>query len=421
MQVEGCKHELEITVPVEDIQRETERVIADLQKKVRLPGFRPGKAPANIIRTRFAGQVRQDVIDNLVPKALTKKFEEDHLNVVSRPSITDLQFNQGEPLKFKAEFEVAPEIELGEYRGIAVTYSEPQVSDEDTAKRVEDIRESRAEYVNIDPRPVEDGDYAVVSLESISGLAEPVRQDEMTIHVGDADTMPAFNEALAGMNPGEEKEVEITYPEDYGQRKLAGKTVRFRMALKVLRRKELPELNDEFARDVGDYQSLEELKEAARKGLLREREQAAQNAAKEQIIDKLVEAHQFAVPTAYVDQQIDAQLDQQARRLAGAGVDPRKLNIDWDKLRDSQKTRAEHDVRATLLLDRVGEREAIHASQEEVDREVQRIARQEREPVAAVRKRLQENGTLNRIASGIRTEKTLNFLFEHATKEAPVE
>jgi len=421
MQVEGCKHELEITVPVEDIQRETERVIADLQKKVRLPGFRPGKAPANIIRTRFAGQVRQDVIENLVPKALTKRFEEEHLNVVSRPSITDLQFNQGEPLKFKAEFEVAPEIELGEYRGVAVTYREPQVSDDDVAKRLEDIRESKAEYVNIDPRPVENGDYAVVSLESISGLAEPVRQDEMTIHVGDPDTMPAFNNALGGMTPGEEKEVEITYPEDYGQRKLAGKTVHFRMALKVLRRKELPEPNDEFARDVGDYQSLEELKEAARKGLHREREQAAQNEAKEQIIDKLVEAHQFAVPTAYVDQQIDAQLEQQARRLAGAGVDPRKLNIDWDKLRESQRGKAEHDVRATLLLDRIAEREAIHASQEDVDREVQRIARQEREPVAAVRKRLQENGTLNRIASGIRTEKTLSFLFEHSTKEAPAE
>jgi len=419
MQVEGCKHELEITVPVEDIQRETDRVIADLQKKVRLPGFRPGKAPANIIRTRFAGQVRQDVIDNLIPKALTRRIEEEHLTVVSRPNITELHFDQGEPLRFKAEFEVAPEIELNEYRGIPVTYREPQVTDDDVARRVEDIRDSKAEFVNIDPRPVESGDYAVISLESLAGLAEPVRQDEMTIHVGDPDTMPAFNDALTGMNPGDEKEIEIVYPEDYGQRKLAGKTVRFRMALKVLRRKELPELNDEFARDVGDYQNLEELREAARKGLHREREQEAQGEAKDQIVEKLVDGHQFPVPHVYVERQVDAQLEQQARRLAGAGIDPRKLNVDWDKMRGSQKEKAERDVRATLLLDRIAEREAINPTQEEMDREVQRIARQEREPVAAVRKRLQENGTLTRIATGIRTDKTLSFLFEHARKEAP--
>ncbi len=421
MQVEGCKHELEITVPLEDVDRETERVVADLQKKVRLPGFRPGKAPVSIIRTRFAGQVRQDVIESLVPKALTRRFEEDHLQVVGRPNITDLHFDQGEPLRFKAEFEVAPEIELNDYRGVEVTYREPQISDEDLTKRVEEIRESKAEYVNIDPRPVENGDYAVVSLESISGLAETVRQDEMMIHVGDPDTMAAFNEALPGMSPEDEKVVEVVYPDDYGQKKLAGRTVHFRTTLKVLRRKELPDVNDEFARDVGDYQNLEELKEAVRKGLFREREQAAQQETKEQIVEKLVASHEFAVPVAYVDRQIDAELEHQLRNLAGAGVDPRKLNLDWEKLRETRREKAERDVRATLLLDRIAEREAINATQDEVDHEVQRLARQEREPVAAVRKRLQENGVLNRIASSIRTEKTLSFLFEHARKEAPQE
>ncbi|HZU24216.1 MAG TPA: trigger factor [Bryobacteraceae bacterium] len=422
MLVEGCKHELEITVPVEEVDRETERVISDLQKKVRLPGFRPGKAPVSLIRTRFAGQVRQEVLESVIPKALTRRFEEDHLNVVGRPNITDLHYDQGEPLRFKAEFEVVPEIELNdEYRGIAATYREPVVTDADVEERLQNIRESRAEYVNIDPRPVEDGDYAVVSLQSLSGLAEPVKQDEMIIHVGDSETLPAFNEALIGMSPGDEKEVEVAYPEDFGQRKLAGRKVRFHMALKVLRRKELPEVNDEFARDVGDYQNLEELKQAVRNGLFREREQAAQNETKEQIMEKLVDLYQFAAPQAYVDRQIESDLEQQLRQLAGAGVDPRKLNLDWDKLKEARKDKAEREVKASLLLDRISQREAINATQDEVDREVQRIARQEREPVAAVRKKLQDSGALGRLALAIRNDKTMSFLFEHARKEAPVE
>jgi trigger factor len=421
MLIEGCKHELEITVPLEDVDRETERVVANLQKKVRIAGFRPGKAPAGIIRTRFAGELRQDVLESLVPKALNKRLEEEHLEFVGTPNILEVHFEKGEPLRFKAQFEVAPEFELGEYRGITVHYREPEVSDADVEERLNKIRDGRAEYINIDPRPVEDGDYAVASLESISGAPEPVRQDEMTVNVGGPDTLPAFTEALRGMTPGEEKEVQVVYPEDYGQEKLAGRTVTFRLHLKVIRRKELPEINDDFAKDLGDYQNMDEVRGAIRKSIFQEREHKAQQDAKNQIVEKLVEAHEFPVPEAYVDRQVEMQLEQQIRDLAGAGVDPRKLNLDWAKLKESRREKATLEVRGSLLLGKIAEREAIEVTQDEVDREVQRIARQEREPVAATRKRLEEKGIIRRIVSGIRTDKTLSFLFEHARKEAPAE
>jgi trigger factor len=418
MILEGCKHEIEISVPVDEIARETDRVVANIQQKVKLPGFRPGKVPINLIRTKFAKEVREDVIENLLPKYFQKKVQEEDLQVVGRPSVKDVEFKEGEPLRFKAEFEVAPTIELKEYRGVTVHYSEPELTEEDIAKRLEEIRDQKAQFVNIDPRPAADGDYAVVSLDSLAGLEKPIHQDDMQLHVGDPETVAAFTDAVRGMSPDEEKEFEVAYPEDYGQKNLAGKTVRFRMKLKMIRTKELPELNDEFARDLGDYQTLDDFREAVRRAIFQEREFLAQQKAKEELIDTLIKEHDFPVPEAYIERQIESQLTEQFKDLADRGIDPAKLQIDWTKLKEAQRPKAIHDVKGSLLIDKVAERESISATNDEVDHEVQRIAKHEREPVAAMRKKLQKDGVLGRIAYRIRSEKTLNFLFEHARKEA---
>jgi len=416
---DSCRRSLELTVPAGEVASETERVIESIQQRVRLPGFRPGKAPAELIRTRFSEDIREEVLRKLVPKYLEKRAEEEGLSMVGRPEISEVRFARGEPLRFKAEFEVAPQIELKEYKGLAVSYQDPEISDEDLDRRLEEIREQRAEYLNADPRPVEDGDYAVLSLKSLAGVAgPPIDQDELMLHIGDPETLEGFSENLRGMVPGEEKEFELSYPEDYGQARLAGKTIRFRAGLKGIRRKELPELNDEFARDLGDYDSLDQVREAVRKSLFLERQYVAQRKAKEALVDRLVELHEFPVPEAFIERQIELQVERHLRDLAAEGVDPRSLKIDWEKVRESQRGRAIHDVKASLLVDRIATAESILATMEEVDREVQRIAKQEREPVAATRQRLEKEDGLRRIASQIRTEKILNFLFEHARKTA---
>jgi trigger factor len=340
--------------------------------------------------------------------------------MVGSPNIVDVHFHDGEELHFKAEFEVFPEFELSEYRGVETPYAEPSVTDEDVAKRIEEIRETKATYANEDPRPLAAGDFAVVSLESISGTDEPIRSDEIQIEIGGADTMPGFTENLTGVSPGEEKEIEVAYPEDYGREQLAGKTVLFKVAVKGIRRKEKPELNDEFAQDLGDFRTVDELKEAVRKSIFAQRQNEAQRKAKDKLVDRLVDANVFAVPNAFVERQMDSRLEQRVSSLSQQGIDVKTLNIDWKKLRESMRDAAVREVRASLILGRVAEREAIAATNQEVDQEVDRIARQEREPVAAMRKKLAANGTLDRIASHIATEKTLNFLFEHATKTEPV-
>lgn len=412
-----CKRSLQIEIPLTEVEKAKERVTASLRQRVRLPGFRPGKAPLSMIQSRFESDIRSEVLDLLLPQAFREKVEHDELKVVGQPNISDLKFEPGQPIRFTADFEVAPEFEMSEYRGLAVRYEEPVVSDEEVSKRLDLTRESKADYANLDPRPIEDKDYVLVHLQSLSGLAEKIDQD-VQIQVGGDDTLAGFNEALLGATPGDTKQVDITYPADYGQEKLAGKTVKFELTPKFIRKKELPALDDEFARDLGDYQTLDELREAIKKSLFQEKQHAAQQQAKEELIDRLVEANQFPIPETYVDRQIENQVRAQLAAIAGRGIDPTTIKLDWAKVKDSQRDKAVRNVRASLLLEKISEREGIGATKDEVDREVQRIARQEREAAAVTRARLDKDGALARIAGQIQAEKTLQFLFEQAAKHA---
>ena len=417
--VEGCKHSLEISIPVDVVESETSRVVDDIQKRAKLQGFRPGKAPANLIRKQFAGDIRQKVLENLIPVHLQKQLDAENLNAVDTPEISDVHFHDFAPLKFKATFEVFPEVALGEYNNVEVPYQDPEVTEEDIAKRIDEIREQKAQYINIDPRPVVDGDFAVVSLESLEGVVgEPVKTDEMVLEIGAKETFEAFTENIRGLTPGDEKDFEVVYPADYGSEKLAGKTVKFHAVLKGLRRKELPELDDEFAQELGDYRTVDELKEAVRKAIFSQRQNEAQQEAKNQIVDKLVDAHDFPVPEAFVERQIKNRVEQRLRAMAEQGIDPRKLQLDWDKVKESQREKAIREVKASILLGKVSERESIRATRDEVDGEVEKAARQMRKPVAAIHMEFEKDGTLGRIASHIQTDKTLNYLFEHARKTA---
>lgn len=417
--VEGCKHELEISIPAGDVALETGKVSEGFREKAHLKGFRAGKAPLSLVRRSFESEIRQKVLENLIPRFLDARVKEENLRMVGSPNIVDVHFHEGEELRFKAEFEVFPDFELAEYRGVETPYAEPVVSAEDVDKRIEEIRESKATYANEDPRPLVDGDFAVVSLDSLSGTDEPIRSDEVQVEIGGKDTMPGFTENLTGAQPGDEKEFEVKYPDDYGREQLAGRTVRFRVGVKGVRRKEKPDLNDEFAQDLGDFRTVDELKEAVKKSLFSQSQADAVRKAKDKLVDKLVDTNEFAVPLAFVEHQLDNRVEQRVNALTQQGIDVKALHVDWRAMRETMREAAVREVRASLILGRVAEREAIGATNHEVDQEVERIARQEREPVAAVRKKLMSNGALDRIASHIATEKTLNFLFEHATKIAP--
>jgi trigger factor len=416
--VNGCKHELEITIPPEAVEQETERVITKIRGRARIPGFRLGKAPASMVRLRFADEIRKEVMDALIPRHLFQQIEAEGLRPVGTPGVSDVVFEPGAPLRFKADFEVLPEFDLQEYRGIEVEYNESDVTEEEIAEALERIREKHAVYRNLDPRPLADGDVAVVKMESIatpSGVA-PIQQDELNVELGGKETLPVFTENLRGLSPGDQKEIEVTYPEDYGERRLAGQTVQFRVEVRGLRSKELPELNDELAKDEGDFRDLAELRERIRTGLEEEKREEAHRRAKGKLVEKLVEMHDFPVPEQLVDRQIRSNLERSLRSLAEQGVDPTKLHLDWNKIQEAEQPRSQREIKAGLILDKIAAEEHIRATQEDVDRQVQIYARQTSQPAAAARAKLAEQGALDRIASQIRNEKTLQFLFEQARK-----
>lgn len=416
--VDGCKHALEVTIPPETVEQETERVITKIRSRARIPGFRPGKAPASMVRVRFADEIRREVMDALIPRHLYERIEAEGLHPVGTPDVSDVAFQPGEPLRFKAEFEVVPDFELQDYRGLEVDYSEAEATEEDVAAALERIREKHAVYRNLDPRPLADGDIAVVRLESTStppGVS-PVHQDEITVEMGGSDTLPAFTESLRGSSPGESRDVEVTYPEDYGESRLAGNKVAYHLEVLGLRSKELPELNDELAKDEGDFRSLEELRERLRAEIEAARRDEAQRQAKAKLVDKLVDAHDFPVPETLIDRQIKSNVERSLRSLAERGVDPTKLHLDWSKIQEAEQPRSTREIKAGLILEKIAAAEQIRATQDDVDRQVQVYARQTSQPVAAARAKLAEQGVLDRIASQIRNEKTLQFLFEQARK-----
>jgi trigger factor len=413
-----CKRSIEVEIPLEQVQKARQEVAESIRGKARLPGFRPGKAPLDIIRSRFPQEIRREVLDKLVPTAFRARVEKDGLKVVGTPDIRDLKFEPDQPIRFTAAFEVAPEFEMAPYRGLSVEYEEPSVSDQEIDERMDATRESKAEYVNVDPRPIQDGDFVMVSLKSVAGLAEPLIQDSVQFHIGEKDSLPEFAQNLVGAEPGETREFDVAYPADYAQENLAGRTVRFAITPKVIRRKEMPALDDEFARDLGDYQNLEELKIAVRKAIFSEKQFAAQQKAKETLLDQLVDANTFPVPEVYVDRQIENQVRNRLRDLEARGVDPKSIQLDWDKVKESQKDQAARSVKVALLLEKIAEREGIYASKDELDREIAILARREREAVPVVRARLEKEGFIPRLADHIRTEKAVQFLFDHAEKHA---
>jgi trigger factor len=419
--VEGCKHEIEVSIPAGAVEQETGKVAEQFQKRVQLKGFRVGKVPLSLIRKTYAADIRQKVLEILVPRFFDEKAKDENLRVVGTPNVTDVHTHpspEGDAVHFKAEFEVFPEFELTDYVGVQIPYTEPTVSDEDVDARIAEILDQKATYVNEEPRAIVEGDYAVVSLESVAGAPEPIKSDEVQVLIGGPETMPGFTENLTGAMPGDEKQFDVTYPEDYGRDALAGQTVTFQVKVKGLRRKELPELNDEFAQDLGDFRTVDELKAAVRKSIFGQRQTDAERAAKDRVVEKLVDLNQFPVPEAFVDRQIENRVNERLQALEQQGVDTKSFNLDWAKVKEAQREDAVREVRASLILGRVAEKEAIGVTNDEVDREVNVIARKEQEAVASVRKKLAANGTLDRIASHIQTQKTLNFLFDKAVKTA---
>jgi trigger factor len=417
-----CKRELELEIPAENVTKATEKVARDLARVARVPGFRPGKAPVTLIRRRFAEDIQGEVLQSLVPEYIEKALEEKKLIPITRPSVDKVDFKEGEPLRFRAVFEVLPEFELGDYKNLAIHVDAIETGDAQVDKVIEDMRERAATFVPVEGRAAKDGDYVLIKLSGIPvGGGEPVQADNIMCHIGAEETLESFTENLRGAGSGETKQFRSQYPDDYPDQKLAGKAYDYTVEVQGIKEKKLPELNDEFAKDAagekGGFSTVEEMRKLISKDLEAAKEDQQKTQAREKLLEALVKQHDFPVPEALVEHQMNVRLERSVRALTAQGVDPRAVNIDWVALRNHQRERAVDDVKAELLIDRIAEAEKIDATDEEVEKEIQALAEHSGESATALRARLTKQGVLDRMKSKLRSDKTIEWLYRNARIE----
>jgi trigger factor len=421
-QESATKREIQVEIPVEDVNRQTESLIQKYQKVARIPGFRRGHVPASIIRQRFSEEIKTDMVEALIPRFFRQEAERLSLHPVSQPRVTDLHLHDGEPLRFKAAFEVLPEIKLEGYKELRADKPKIAVSEEDVEKALSDLRERQASFNPIEGRALADGDFAQVSLDGTpksmaqeTGEGQPVHMDEVLVEIAGGNTMPEFTENLRGTSPGDERTFDVSYPEDTQDKRLAGKTFSYAVKVQAIKQKSLPELNDEFAKTLGEFQTMDDVRKTIREQMEAERTHEAKHAAQEKLVGELIQRNDFEVPDSLIEQQVDIRLERGLRALAAQGLTAEQMKkMDLNRLRAGQREQAIHDVKAALLLERVGEEENVQVSEEELNHELDALARQSKQTSEAVRARLTRDGGLDRIRTRIRNEKTLEFLYHQS-------
>ena len=414
-----CKRELELEIPAENVKKATDKIARDLAKVARIPGFRPGKAPVTLIQRRFADDIKGEVLESLVPEYLSQALQEKKMIPVNRPEVDQVNFADDGLVKFRATFEVLPEFELGDYKGLEVEVEEIEIGDAQVDKAIEELRERAATYAPVEGRPIQDGDYAQLKLIGTpAGGGDPIQADNILCHIGAEETLESFTENLRGASPGDTKTFEAKYPDDYPDPKLVGKTYNYSVEVLGIKEKKLPEVNDEFAKDIsaefGGITTVAELRTKIRERLDAAREQQQKQQADEKIIEALIKKHDFPVPETLIEHQMDSRLERVVRSLAQQGVDPRAVNVDWVSLRRRQRDRSVDDVKAELIIDRIATAENIDATEEDVEKEIEHLASHSGESAAALRARLTKQGALDRIKSKLRSHKTIEWLYRQS-------
>ena len=411
----SCRRELELEIPAEEVSKKIENVAKEFARLATIPGFRRGKAPVSLIRRKFAEDIKGEVLQTLVPERVEKAVAEQKLTPISQPKVDKLDFNEGQPLKFRAVFEVMPEFDLGSYQGLELEMPAMDITENDVEKALEEMRERAAAFAPVEGRAIEDGDFAQVKLLGTpEGGGDPLKADSVLCHIGAEETMEPFNTNLKGANAGDHKAFDVEYPADYPDAKLAGKKFHYAVEVLGIKTKKLPELNDDFAKDVSEAKTLEELKKGVREGLEHERDHRHKELLHERVLAELVKKHDFPVPESLVEHQMDVRLERVVRSLAAQGVDPRAVNVDWVALRRRQEDRARDDVKAELIIDRIATAENIDVTEGDVKRELEHLGAHSGESAEALGARLTKQGTLDRMKAKLRSDKTLEWIEQSA-------
>lgn len=413
--VSETRKTITIEIPTDVVDAEINRIARDYTKQARIPGFRPGKVPTTIVKQRFKDQILHDVMHGLIPRAMDEALQERGIEPVDTPNIKDVAIEEGQPLKFTANIETVPPFDPGDLSTLQALRPSSEVTDEAVDKTLQRLRERAAKFEPVEGRAATTGDTVVVDLERTDADGQVDRHENVSIELGLTANPPGFDAELEGLSAGEQKTFTIHFPEDYTVKEMAGSDVTYSATMKEIRRKVLPDLDDEFAKDLGaDFESLEALKTRVREDIQDEANQNAQRQVRSDVLKQLSERVTFELPTSLVEREIDRRLEEFARQLMQQNVDPRTAGIDWAQFRESQRDPARASVASALALDEIVRREHLTVEPEEIDKEIERFAAQAGRTTAAVRAQLEKEGGIARLITGLRREKAVDLALSRA-------
>jgi trigger factor len=425
--VSDTKKNLVVEIPSTIVDAEIDKVSRDYSRAARIPGFRPGKVPPKVVRQRFRDQILHDVAHGLIPRAVDEALRERGVEPVDTPDIRDVVVEEGQPLKFTATFETVPPIDPGNYSGITLRQKAVSVEDAAVDQALEQLRDRAARYEPVEDRGIEQGDSVLMDLIRTAAVPpkeeatdddpeeQTDRHENITVDIGGRANPPGFDRELSGLSTGDTKSFDVQYPGDYSISELAGTTVKYDVTIKAIRKRVVPDLDDELAKDLGEFDSLAALRTRVRADLEHDAKHEVEREVRADLLKQLASRVDFDVPAALVDREIDRRVEEFVRRLIEQQIDPMRTNINWEEFRERQKDAASEAVKSALVLDEVARREGITVTEDEVEAEVQRYAERSGRSAAAVRARLEKEGGLGRLHAGLRREKAVNFLLTKAT------
>jgi trigger factor len=417
----SCKKQISVEVDPADLKETYSAVCSQFQQQARIPGFRKGKPPLSIVLQRFKKEIREDFLEKSVRKYLGEAIEAEGLNPLDAPHIHNLSYSEGQPLKFTAEFEVLPRLEISDYRGLEIDKIPVEVKEGEVEAAVERMRQRMAQFVPVEGRAIQNGDFAVISY--VGKFSEPGRKDleakEIYCEVGSGDTLAEFNENLLGRQIGDRRSFQVKYGYDFPNKELAGSEVHYEIEVQGIRQKQVPDLNDDFARDAGQFGSLEELRRKVGEEISISKERAARSEMQEKLVEQIIQNNPFEVPEVMVKKQAENRLNDYVRSLVARGIHPQTLDINWGEFQQRQKELAVTDVKVALVLEHIANKENITVSEEEVDADISRRAEEAHQSFEAVKSRLTKDGATDRIKDRIRNKKSLDVLLSLARLKDP--
>ena len=409
----ACKRRLQVEETPEVVRAAWEQAFSRVQRQAKLPGFRKGKVPRSMIKIHFADDVRQEVARHLIPDVYRQALAETQIKPVEDPDLQEVRLEEDAPLVFSAVVEIKPAIELGTYTGLAVSHTPKPLTDEEVEEAINEIREQHAEYRAVE-RAADIGDLVIVDYTLTPEGMEPRSESGYGFVIGQSQVMKEIDEAVIGLVPGGTRETRLRFADDHRNEALRGKSGAATVTLREVKEKILPALDDEFAKTVGAFESLDALRAEVRKELEARRERENRQELEEKIVEALLGAHEFQVPDALVMRQVGHTVEHARERVRRQGVDPDKLPWDYQKLVADLRPGAEKAVRRTLLLEAIAEKESLGPGEADVEAEVEKIAQASQRPAPAVRSMMEQSGDLDGLRFSLRERRTMDFLIERA-------